>query len=85
MSDSRNARYLCASALLAIVAAAAAFLVCVLLLGQVFSPGIAWDTVSLWRESTLGKVLIGVPLVIPVLVFGLTFSFIYRRVTFYSA
>jgi hypothetical protein len=67
------------------VVAAAAFLVCLLLLGQVFSPGIAWDPVSLWRQSTLGKVLVGVPLVIPVLVFGLTVSFTYRRVRFYSA
>jgi hypothetical protein len=71
--------------LLAIVAAAAALILELLLLSRFLAPGMTWDPVSLWRQSALGKVAIAAPLVIPVVVFGLTFSFIYRRVTFYSA
>jgi hypothetical protein len=71
--------------LLAIVAAAAALIIELLLFSRFLAPGMTWDPVSLWRQSTLGKATIAAPLVIPVVVFGVTFSFIYRRVRFYSA
>jgi hypothetical protein len=71
--------------LLAIVVAAAALILELLLLSRFLAPGMTWDPVSLWRQSMLGKIVIVTPVVIPILVFGLTFSFIYRRVRFYSA
>lgn len=74
-----------ASTVLAVLALVCAVVLEIVVAGRVLPSGVGWDPVSMWHQSTRGKLFVvlgwGVPVLIPLLAFILVFIYVYRRLS----